>query len=130
MLSEILAEVQKNSPIGQKRPSLNLTPKLDPMVRKKRRKTMINLPSIEQSEKVTKSVDDISLRYITNGIMEKKKKTTQNKKDEIDEEIEEKENKSHVILERWEIVFLGLCLYFFLRDLKNKSPKKGVYSLV
>ena len=100
MLSEILAEVQKNSPIGQKRPSLNLTPKLDPMVRKKRRKTMINLPSIEQSEKVTKSVDDISLRYITNGIMEKKKKTTQNKKDEIDEEIEEKENKSHVILER------------------------------
>ena len=99
MLSEILAEVQKNSPIGQKRPSLSLTPKLDPMVRKKRRKTMINLPNIEQSEKVTKSVDDISLRYITNGIMEKKK-TTQNKKDEIDEEIEEKENKSHVILER------------------------------
>ena len=43
MLSEILAEVQKsrNSPIGQKRRSL--TPKIDPMVRKKRRKTMIQV---------------------------------------------------------------------------------------
>ena len=97
MLSEILAEVQKNSPIGRKRPSLTTTPKLEPMVRKKRRKTMINLPSIEKTEQMT-SVDDISLRYITNGIMDKK--TTQNKKDEIDEKIEENENKSHVILER------------------------------
>ena len=97
MLSEILAEVQKNSPIGRKRPSLTTTPKLEPMVRKKRRKTMINLPNIEKTEQMT-SVDDISLRYITNGIMDKK--TTQNKKDEIDEKIEEKENKSHVILER------------------------------
>ena len=97
MLSDILAEVQKNSPIGRKRPSLTTTPKLEPMVRKKRRKTMINLPNIEKTEQMT-SVDDISLRYITNGIMDKK--TIQNKKDEIDEKIEEKENKSHVILER------------------------------
>ena len=117
MLSEILNEVQT----GQKRHlPAPATPRLEPMMRKKRRKTMVNLPNVKkvwtsilsvnepkiasQCEQLTN--DDISLRYITNGIMKKKAKQMQTD-EEGQEETQmktsptgDKENKSHAILER------------------------------
>lgn len=101
MLSEILNEVQT----GQKRHlPAPATPRLEPMMRKKRRKTMVNLPNVKKCEQLTN--DDISLRYITNGIMKKKAKQMQTD-EEGQEETQmktsptgDKENKSHAILER------------------------------
>ena len=45
MLSEILNEVQTGQKRHLEEPT---TPKLEPMLRKKRRKTMVNLPNVKK----------------------------------------------------------------------------------
>merc|ERR1712131_508843 len=67
--------------IGLKRRSLCLTPKLEPLERKKRRKTLIQLPIRENFSK-TENASCVSLRQISTAIMAPPR---QEKSDEEDE---------------------------------------------
>ena len=66
---EMLRGRGSQTQIGLKRRSLCLTPKLEPLERKKRRKTLIQLPIRENFCKTSDNSSCVSLRQISTAIM-------------------------------------------------------------
>ena len=101
--------------IGLKRRSLCLTPKLEPLERKKRRKTLIQLPIREKLCK-TNSASCVSLRQISTAIMAPPKREKSDDEDEFKDdssftsENESKENETK-------------------ENIPNITPRKGGKSL-
>ena len=101
--------------IGLKRRSLCLTPKLEPLERKKRRKTLIQLPIRENFSK-TENASCVSLRQISTAIMAPPRREKSDEEDEFKDdssftsENESKENETK-------------------ENIPNITPRKGEKSL-
>ena len=99
--------------IGLKRRSLCLTPKLEPLERKKRRKTLIQLPIRENFSK-TENASCVSLRQISTAIMAPPRREKSDEEDEFKDdssftsENESKENIPNIPTPRKRGKSLGL----------------------